>query len=134
MTYVMDASIAASLFLPDEEPETAKEILGAGGVLVPVLFWYEMANILWACVRKGRLDEGQAFRALELLRRLEIADDGRSIRELFPAVFLLAREYGLTAYDCAYLELAAREGATLCSHDSALRAAASALGLRILPA
>jgi predicted nucleic acid-binding protein len=129
----MDASIAASLFLPDEEAETAKAILVAGEVIVPDLFWYEMANILWASARRGRLDEAQAFRALELLRRLKIADDDRPIREVFPAVFLLAREHGLTAYDAAYLELATREGATLCSHDAALRAAASSIGLALLP-
>jgi len=129
----MDASIAASLFLPDEEAETAKAILVTGEVIVPDLFWYEMANILWASARRGRLDEAQAFRALELLRRLRIADDGRPIREVFPAVFLLAREHGLTAYDAAYLELATREGATLCSHDAALRATASSIGLALLP-
>jgi predicted nucleic acid-binding protein len=131
--YVMDASIAASLFLPDEEAGTAKAILGSGEVIVPTLFWYEMANILWAGVKRGRLDEAQAFRALELLRRLGIADDDRPIREVFPAVFLLARAHGITAYDAAYLELASREGATLCSHDVALRAAAPAVGLALLP-
>jgi predicted nucleic acid-binding protein len=129
----MDASVAASLFLPDEERETAKAILVQGGVLVPNLFWYEMANIIWACVRKGRLDEAQAFRALELLRRLMLVDDDRPIREVFPAIFQLAREHDLTAYDAAYLELAAREGATLCSHDAALRTAASRIGLALLP-
>lgn len=129
----MDASVAASLFLPDEEAETAKAVLIQGGVLVPNLFWYEMANIIWACVRKGRLDDAQAFRALELLRRLRLFDDERPIREVFPAIFLLAREHGLTAYDAAYLELAAREGATLCSHDTALRTAALRIGLSVLP-
>jgi len=132
--YVMDASITASLFLPDEEAQTAKAILGSGGVVVPDLFWYEMANILWASAKRGRLDEAQAFRAMELLRRLRIADDGRPIHEVIPAVFFLAREHDLTAYDAAYLELATREGATLCSHDAALRAAASTVGLAVLPA
>jgi predicted nucleic acid-binding protein len=130
----MDASIAASLFLPDEEADTAKAILGAGGVVVPDLFWYEMANILWASAKRGRLDEAQAFRAMELLRRLEIAEDGRPIREAFPSIFFLVREHALTAYDAAYLELASREGATLCSHDADLRAAATAIGLALLPA
>jgi predicted nucleic acid-binding protein len=131
--YVMDASIAASLFLPDEENTTAQTILGAGEVIVPTLFWYEMANVLWASAKRGRLDEAQAFRTLELLRLLRLSDDSRPIREFFPAIFLIAREHGLTAYDAAYLELAAREGATLCSHDAALRTAASAVGLALLP-
>ncbi|MFA6506777.1 MAG: type II toxin-antitoxin system VapC family toxin [Treponemataceae bacterium] len=137
MTYVIDASIAASLFLPDEEAETAKSVIRSvdadDAVLVPTLFWYEMANILWGSVRKGRLDEGPAFRALEMLRRLGLKTDDRSIEELVPSIFILSREHNLTSYDSAYLELAAREGAALCSHDSALRAAALRIGISVLP-
>lgn len=132
--YVMDASVAASLFLPDEEADTARAIVAEGGIAVPELFWYEMANILWASVKRGRLDEAHAFRALELLRRLPIADDGRPAKEALPAVFMLARRFGLSAYDAAYLELAAREGATLCTLDAELKSAAAGMGLAVLPA
>ncbi|MDA8425553.1 MAG: type II toxin-antitoxin system VapC family toxin [Treponema sp.] len=136
MSFVLDASVAASLFLPDEESETARSILGGAGgsILVPTLFWYEMASILSASVRKGRLGEGPAFRALEMLRRLGLKVDARPIEELLPAIFMLSREHELSSYDSAYLELAAREGATLCSHDGELRAAAKKIGLSLLPA
>ncbi|HUX40328.1 MAG TPA: type II toxin-antitoxin system VapC family toxin [Rectinemataceae bacterium] len=137
MTYVLDASVAGSLFLPDEEAETARSILAGLGnedvLLVPPLFWYEMANVVSGAVRKGRLDEGPAFRALEMLRRLGLKIDTRQLEEVTPGLVMLARSHELSSYDAAYLELAAREGATLCSHDGALRGAALSMGLELLP-
>ena len=137
MTYVLDASVVASLFLPDEEAETARSILAGlesdDVLLVPPLFWYEMDSIVSASVRRGRLDEGPAFRALEMLRRLGLKIDGRQLEEVTPALLLLAREHGISSYDAAYLELASREGATLCSHDKALQKAAATMGLEYLP-
>lgn len=138
MTFIVDASIAASLFLPDEDPEAARSLLSGLGaddrLVVPVLFWYEMASILSAGIRKGRLDEGPAFRALEMLRRIGFVLDRRPIEEIAPALLVLAREHGMSSYDATYLELAAREGATLCTHDAKLRGVARTIGLAVLPA
>ena len=137
MTYVLDASLVAGLFLPDEEAETARSILegleNEDELLVPPLFWYEMANIVSASVRRGRLDEGPAFRALEMLRRLGLKIDERQLEEVTPILLMLARQHGLSSHDAAYLELASREGAILCSHDKALREAAATMGLEFLP-
>ena len=137
MTYVLDASVAAALFLPDEAAETARSILAGleneDVILVPPLFWYEMASIVSASVRRGRLDEGPAFRALEMLRRLGLKIDDRQLEEVTPALVMLARAHGLSSYDAAYLELATREGATLCSNDMALREAAKNMGMEYLP-
>ncbi|MBN8925690.1 MAG: type II toxin-antitoxin system VapC family toxin [Rhodospirillales bacterium] len=44
----------------------------------------------------------------------------------------LARQHRLTVYDAAYLELAQREGLTLATLDTALRQAASAVGVPLL--
>ena len=42
-----------------------------------------------------------------------------------------ATRYGLTAYDAAYVELAAREGLMLATLDAAMRAAAEQAGITI---
>ena len=44
----------------------------------------------------------------------------------------LARQYGLTIYDAAYLELAMRRGATLATSDTALARAAKKAGVGVL--
>jgi predicted nucleic acid-binding protein len=46
-------------------------------------------------------------------------------------VLPLAREYGLSAYDAAYLELSIRHGAPLATLDGRLRKAAQKAGVRI---
>ena len=46
----------------------------------------------------------------------------------------LARQYGLTVYDAAYLELAMRRGATLATDDRTLSRAATAAGVPLLSA
>ena len=43
----------------------------------------------------------------------------------------LARQYGLTIYDAAYLEIAMRRGASLATTDNALAKAAKAAGVPI---
>ena len=136
MTYVLDASVAAALFLPDEAAETARSILAGleneDVILVPPLFWYEMASIVSASVRRGRLDEGPAFRALEMLRRLGLKIDDRQLEEVTPALVMLARAHGLSSYDAAYLELALRRQLPIATVDGPLRDAAVACGVGVV--
>ncbi|MFA7238383.1 MAG: type II toxin-antitoxin system VapC family toxin [Phycisphaeraceae bacterium] len=48
-------------------------------------------------------------------------------------VMSLARDHQLSVYDATYLELATREGHTLCTFDEKLRAAAGKCGVSLLP-
>ncbi|MFZ4618286.1 MAG: type II toxin-antitoxin system VapC family toxin [Rectinemataceae bacterium] len=138
MTWVVDAGAAASLFLPDEEGSVLRGILvgleDGDRLLVPLLWWYEMTTVLVGLIKRGRLEEAAAFHALEMLRRLNPSRDMRPLEESAPAAFVLARAHGLSVYDAAYLELAAREGGTLCSFDGPLRSAAIKAGIPLEPA
>ena len=49
-------------------------------------------------------------------------------------VLPLAREYGLSAYDAAYLDVAVRQGALLATLDGALRQAGRSAGIKIFKA
>jgi len=137
MTYVLDASFAAPLCL-DEIESNATRAFFAGlreedSLVVPALWWFEMSNLIAGAVRRARLGEADALEAFQLLREINPDTDDRAWAELFVEIYSLARLYALTAYDAAYLELAARSGAALCSHDSALRAAAVKAGVSVLP-
>jgi predicted nucleic acid-binding protein len=46
-------------------------------------------------------------------------------------VLPLARDYGLSAYDAAYLDVAVRQGAPLATLDNALREAGRSVGITI---
>ena len=55
------------------------------------------------------------------------------MRETVSKVLPLARDYGLSAHDAAYLELAIRNSVPLATLDRDLQRAAKCAGLRIFP-
>jgi predicted nucleic acid-binding protein len=66
-----------------------------------------------------------------LLQNLSIIQDAQSAEENLTNVLPLAREYGLSAYDAAYLEISLRHGAPLATLDQKLMKAARRAGARI---
>lgn len=121
---VIDASIAASWMLPDEQSEATDavmELLTATRAGVPSLFWHEARSLFLTAERRGRFSPGAAPAAMLRLRRLPLEDRGSGSDQ---AVLALAAAHGLTAYDAAYLVLAVSERATLATLDRKLAAAA----------
>ena len=128
MPFVIDASVAASWLLPDEEDpvsQAAYRRLETDDAIVPGLWWFEMRNILIVSERRGRIDSRQTARAASLLGALPIRLDFATEEG---ALMDLARRHRLTVYDAAYLELALRERLSLATLDDALRGAAQAEG------
>ena len=131
---VMDCSVSASWFLRDETNEEAKKILGMvkdHEIVVPPLWPIEMANVLVMAERKKRITAADAARVVELFMDLPIEVEAGGLQNL-RVLRLLAREYGLTAYDATYLELAQRRGLPLASLDLVLNQAAKKCGVPVL--
>ena len=120
MPIVIDASIAAAWFLPDEEAPLADHVLRklphTGGV-VPDLFSHEIRNILVSNERRHRIHASDSTQFLLRLRELQLQKDSMQNEE---TVMALARRHSLTAYDAAYLETALRRGEPLATLDRAL--------------
>jgi predicted nucleic acid-binding protein len=57
--------------------------------------------------------------------------DVQSVDDQVTRILPLARSYGVSAYDAAYLELSIRHGAPLVSLDGKLRKAARKAGVEI---
>lgn len=133
--WVLDASVALAWSLADEDSARADRFmagLAAKDVLcVPALWWSEVANALLVAERRGRLSEADVLRALELFRRLSLETDFVSGPEALWRLRAIGREHGLSAYDAAYLELAARRQLGLATLDAALAKAAAAAGVRV---
>ena len=98
--------------------------------VVPSLWPFEVANVLLIGERRQRLTQAQTVRFVELLETLPINVTGAS-REFRP-LLALGREYGLSAYDAAYLNLAASLGLPLATLDVSLRAAADRAGVALV--
>jgi predicted nucleic acid-binding protein len=132
---VVDASIAAAWCLDDEAgsyPDVVLDVIVQRGARVPSIWSFEMANVLAAAERRGRIDAARVRSFLDALLSLPIDVEERSATELLPALVATARAQGLSAYDAAYLELAFRTGAPMATSDRKLRAAATAMGVSLV--
>jgi len=124
MSFVLDASIAAAWFLPDEQNDAADELmdeLKGTKAFVPSLFWFEIRNLFLMAERRGRLDIGDASLLLKQLRCFPLRDLNTINDEM---VFDLARRHELSAYDASYLALALQRQLPLATADRRLVSAA----------
>lgn len=126
MPFVLDASIAASWVLQDEDEPAARAALqriAGDEAVAPALFWFEIRNILVVSERRGRITEAVTRNFLQSLSSLPILLDASPDED---RVLRLARRHKLSVYDAAYLELAQRRKVPLASLDAALVKAARA--------
>jgi predicted nucleic acid-binding protein len=65
------------------------------------------------------------------LSALSISVDEQNFVRVFGDVLALARDHSLCVYDASYLELAIRSSLPLATLDDRVRAAATAVGVRI---
>ena len=134
MDWVIDASIALAWALPDETSDQADRFLSrvsAEEILwVPALWWYEVANALAVVERRKRLTEAEGIRLIELYGMLPIKTDTVIGPGILERLRTLAREYRLSAYDSAYLELTLRKGLGLATLDKELRSAGEKAGVK----
>ena len=135
---VLDASIAAPWFLPDEASDASDRIyaLMRRGALIfhaPDLWLWECSNMIVSAVKRRRLVEADAllaWSAVDSVRgRLEVAEPQPGhVAE----AMRLALVHGLSVHDAAYLRLAQSLHLPLFTADRSLGRAAIASGVRAL--
>lgn len=128
---VIDASIAAAWFLPDEHNDDADQLLTdlrLSPGRVPSLFWFETRNLFLVAERRGRLETGAAVLSMAQLRGLPLQDEGAGADALILAI---AGRRALSAYDASYLALCVQLALPLATADRKLAAAARAEGVEI---
>jgi predicted nucleic acid-binding protein len=120
---------------PDEGSDYADKVLVAlDGVSVPVpaIWSLEVANGILVGERSRRLHQPEIQRFSTLRQNLSVVQDAQPAEENLTNVLPLAREYGLSAYDAAYLEISLRPSAPLATSDQKLEKAARRAGARLL--
>jgi predicted nucleic acid-binding protein len=135
MTLVIDGSTALGFLLSDEQPDLALKVLAAmengAPTIVPAHWWVEVANGLIMAERRKRASQADIAEAFNLVAALPVVTDDETAQRSVSDTAALARQYGLTIYDAAYLELAMRRGAKLASTDGDLVKAAKTAGVAI---
>jgi predicted nucleic acid-binding protein len=132
MAFVLDASVTVVWAMLDEThpvADLAFQRLDTEGALVPAIWWYEIRNILLVNERRQRISLADSTQFLDNLQDYPIEVQGILDHT---TVAELARQYGLTIYDAAYLDLALRHHLPIATLDKALQAAAEAAGVPLL--
>ena len=107
---VLDASVILKWIFGDEDGGNKAlrwkndHAAGSETIAVPDLLFYEVANALATKTRLSKEDVAEAFSLLWDFK-LERFDFGK---EEFLSAMFLSKEYAITLYDAAYIELACR--------------------------
>jgi predicted nucleic acid-binding protein len=122
-SWVVDASVAVKLFLPEDLSAHAGELFKRDTGLrkrffVPDFFYAECANIFWKYVRRLGLPPDEARNSFQDLRNLSLLSV--STKDLLPASLDLAMEFGTSAYDASYAALAQELSFPLVTADEKL--------------
>jgi predicted nucleic acid-binding protein len=132
--FVVDASVTLAWCFEDEASSDADAILGrleGEAALAPAHWPLEVANALRTAVRRGRLHVTDLPRLRALLAALPVEIAPVELTTAIGGVLEAARTYDLSAYDAAYLHLAAVRAIPLATIDGRLRAAGVRAGVEL---
>lgn len=129
---VVDASAAIALIRGEPAGPALAEILHASArdavrLLAPEAFWLEIANVL---VRRHGLPPNELVEALRDMDDLGI-DSVRIDRPLLLVTIDMQAQFGLSAYDAAYLALAEAEDGRLLTINRELASAAGPRAIQL---
>ena len=136
MIYVFDASFVGALIIPDEKNPGVDKIHANIGedeeILVPQLFWYEIANIFKNIIRRKRYTFDEVLSFFPSLTAIRLTSDFETGPGYSEKLLRLCNDYNLSSYDASYMELAERKRAALCTLDDNLIIAAKKRAVTVL--
>lgn len=137
MRFVLDNSVVMRwLFGDGSDSDLAYashvlDVLGRSEVqaVAPAIWPLEVANVIARAESKGLVSEARSSEFIHLLESMAVEVDVETAQRALDSTLQLARRFGLSAYDGAYLELALREGLPLATLDGVLLDSAAATGV-----
>ena len=131
--YVVDASIAVKLYVPEVHSQQAIQFFSDQHELIaPDLMLAEFGNIIWKKVRLlGELTSDEGKEIIAAVQRLPL--DYYSTDVLITNAFEIAVNMQRTVYDCLYVALAASQGCQLITDDRKLYSALQQTSLAAFP-
>jgi predicted nucleic acid-binding protein len=132
--FVLDASVTLSWAFADESNPVAaraRQILESpeGAAVVPILWWYEVRNILIVSERRSRITADGTSLFLAQLAQINITTAPVPSND---SLLDLARQNRLSVYDAAYLAIATELKLPIATLDRALVTAAALMNIPLL--
>ena len=116
MRFVVDASVAVKWLVAEEDADLADRLAASGEDLhAPRLMASEAANVLWRKARVGEIERAEASAAMALLTDMPVRWNDDETVGADAVRLALALDHPV--YDCVYLALAHRIGATVVTAD-----------------
>ena len=116
MRFVVDASVAVKWLIAEEDADIADRLAASGQELhAPRLMASEAANVLWRKARLGEIARAEAGAAMALLTDMPVRWNDDETVGADAVRLALALDHPV--YDCVYLALAHRIGATVVTED-----------------
>jgi len=134
--FVLDCSVTMAWCFDDEANEQSDQalvLLKNGKAVVPAIWPLEVLNVLHVSERKKRISVSQSNTFISLLNALPIEIDMSLHDSLNKTILEISRQYSISAYDAAYLELAKRRTIPLFSFDKILIETAKKFDVEINP-
>jgi predicted nucleic acid-binding protein len=134
--FVLDASVVLTWCFPDENAPMAEHVADMfkhGDTAIVPSFWpHEVLNALLVGEKRKRISRELVRSFLDDLARLPIVLEQFPATIVFDRVQHFSRLHGLTAYDAAYLDLAADSGFPLATLDEDLMRACKKARIRLV--
>lgn len=134
--FILDASVVLTWCFPDENTAMAVRVahrFQQGDTALAPSFWpHEVLNALLAGEKRKRISAAIIQTFLDDLTALPIALEQVAAGIVFDRIQSVSREYGLTAYDAAYLYLALEKRLELATLDEALIRACRNAGVALV--
>jgi len=125
-----------ALIIPDEKnPLVSKmysKIENEDEKHAPNLIWYEISNIFNNLIRRKRYTFDEVNQLFPYLSAIRLTCDNETGTGYSAKLFRLCNDFGISSYDAAYLELAKRKKAVLCTVDAELLGAAKKYGVPVI--
>ena len=122
--FVVDASVVLAWCFPDEDSPLAQRVAQMfkhGDMAIAPAFWpHEVLNALLAGEKRKRISRELIRAFLNDMAALPIGLQELPAAAVFDRIQSLSREYGLTPYDAAYLDLAQSNRLPLATLDQDL--------------
>lgn len=116
--YVVDASVVAKWYFPEQYSERAEHLLVRDvRLLAPAALYIEIGSLTLERVRRQEIDADTADRVMNALRQAPL--ELRRAAELVPAALPLALQTRLSLFEGLYLALAVEAGCPLVTADRA---------------
>lgn len=121
--YVVDASVAVKLYVPEVHSQQAIRFFSdQHNLIAPDLMLSEFGNIIWKKVNLlGELTQDEGKRIIAAAQTLPLAYYRAT--DLLTDAFQISLNTQRTVYDCLYVALAALQGCQLMTDDRKLSAA-----------